>query len=702
MTPGAASVHDHPFVAEFARLFRPTAAGANLRVWIGVEPDGLGSWVCLPVAGGGVSDAGGDELIPAGEWTCGGRRFVVRLFGPAARAWVPAARAAAEAALRLADADEERAGLYEELGLVSECLAAIHEAAAGSFGSLDPRDAATRILARTASALGAGEIRAGAWLLTAEGDLEPECATGDGGPGAGRLGHGILGACSTSGGSVVRRRGNGGNGAGGDASAGDGAVEPEWAEADVAATAIPGRDGPIGALGVWRRGDGGARFDSRHVALVESMAAILGSVVENGRMVAEFVRTRVERREAEIAARIQESLLFAKPPEAPEGFEFAVVARPARSVGGDFFDFHRQGSGVFDVLAGDVMGKGAPAALIAAVLKGHFLRYAAADASGGAGQRRPFGPAEILSLVHGETVARMLDLEVFATVCLARFDAEAGTMAFADGGHPSPLHFRAATGEVATLRRDLPPRTNLPLGMFAATRYEAFVAPLEPGDAILFHSDGATEAARPGGERFGEERLREAFLEAARLPARVAAGAVLERALAFAGGALRDDATLLLVRVLRADERARPPRRIEIRADRGQLARVRDFVAEACRDVPSLLADPERMFNLRLAVVESVTNIVRHGCRNMPGGRIEIEIDASEDRVAARIRDNGVEFHPSGAPEPVLDGTQETGYGVYLVRRVCEKIEYGRDPDGMNRLDLVLRAPERPTGEPPC
>jgi phosphoserine phosphatase RsbU/P len=204
--------------------------------------------------------------------------------------------------------------------------------------------------------------------------------------------------------------------------------------------------------------------------------------------------------ELDTAARIQQRLLFGRPPAGLDGFSVGHLAVPSQWVGGDFYDFILQARGILDVVVGDVMGKGVPAALVGAAVKAGLLRAVAEERA--AGRSAPPAPEAIVTRVHAALIDQLEALETFVTLCYLRFDTSAGRLSCIDCGHVKPVLVSAANGSLETLAG-----TNLPLGFPEVGPFRETTAPFASGDMLFIYSDGLTEAAGADGELFGENRL---------------------------------------------------------------------------------------------------------------------------------------------------------------------------------------------------
>lgn len=276
--------------------------------------------------------------------------------------------------------------------------------------------------------------------------------------------------------------------------------------------------------GVGPFGDG----DARMLALFANQAAI---ALENARLHRQALEKERLERELDLAAEIQRQLLPKSLPRI-DGYEFAGWSRPARHVGGDYYDVRQGSDGGVHLVLGDVSGKGMPAALLVSTLHSALRLLLGA---------RPFDADLVASL--NRHVAEASTSNRFITLAAARLDPAAATLRYVNAGHNPPLIVRRG-GAV----EELPPG-GMPLGIFGAARYEAAEVELGTGDLLCIFSDGITECESPAAEEFGSERLAELLLDSSDLPLSDILRRIDETAVDFAAGAAQgDDQTVVLVR----------------------------------------------------------------------------------------------------------------------------------------------------------
>jgi serine phosphatase RsbU (regulator of sigma subunit) len=201
-------------------------------------------------------------------------------------------------------------------------------------------------------------------------------------------------------------------------------------------------------------------------------------------------RERIEQ-ELQVARRIQQASL---PKEVPtlEGWEVVPHYRPAREVGGDFYEFFELDDGRVGFAVGDATGKGVPAA---------FVMSATCALLGGVATASGSSPGEVLARVNEAVLAR-IPPNMFVTCFYAILDPKSGSLSYANAGHDLP-YLRHRNGEAVELRA-----RGMPLGLMPGMGYEEKETILKAGEAALFYSDGLVEAHDPMGEMFGFPRLQ--------------------------------------------------------------------------------------------------------------------------------------------------------------------------------------------------
>jgi serine phosphatase RsbU (regulator of sigma subunit) len=241
------------------------------------------------------------------------------------------------------------------------------------------------------------------------------------------------------------------------------------------------------------------------------------------------------RKDMDLAAEMQWSLL---PPLSFEsgGTSLAGLLEPAYEVGGDCFDY-ASNDGVLDLALFDAMGHGLTSSVLASMVVGAYRH----------GRRAGEDLTQLATSIDA-AVRLFPGRLIFATALLARLDVRSGRLAWLSCGHPRPIIVRRGTSLPAA--EEITVGVPLGLGTLGAVVGTLAELQLEPGDGVLFYTDGVVEARNPDGENFGEARLRDLLErehQAGGAPAEVIRRLV-RSTLTHSQVRLRDDATMLYIR----------------------------------------------------------------------------------------------------------------------------------------------------------
>jgi serine phosphatase RsbU (regulator of sigma subunit) len=247
---------------------------------------------------------------------------------------------------------------------------------------------------------------------------------------------------------------------------------------------------------------------------------------------AQIIEKEKLERELQLAHEIQMAILPAALPEVA-GFDFGACLLPARSVGGDFYEFVRLDEHRLGIMIGDVTDKGVPAAIFMAQVHAFLVAEAVHNPS----------PGDVLREVNQHLMA-MTDSGLFVTVLYGVLDCRSGEFCYARAGHELPV---LVGEEGCRVCKALNP--GQPLGLFDEPLLDEQTLTLTPGALLLLYTDGVNDERDPGGEVFGLKRLL-ALLQATSQPeAQALVDHLLETVLAHLDDAPQDDdITLLAVR----------------------------------------------------------------------------------------------------------------------------------------------------------
>ncbi len=340
--------------------------------------------------------------------------------------------------------------------------------------------------------------------------------------------------------------------------------------------------------------------------------------------------------ELNVARRIQLGLVPPVRELAGDGFDSFAFERTARAVGGDFYDLALLGDGRVLCMIADVSGKGVSAALFMAMVL-TLLHEKLVDCD---------DPAVALNEVN-DLVAANNPENMFVTLVAAIFDPATRELTFANAGHTPPL---IVGGEYV----DVDP--GFALGVFENVGIVSQKVTLEPGQGILFYTDGATEAVSADDSFFGEQRRAQGAVRAA-----------VDAVDVFAKGREQFDDLTLLALFATGDESETWEATVEPSLD--AFDEISDHVREICGESPKTKM-------VLLACDEIFTNVVSYSGASGVG----ISIRREGGSLTVAVSDDGAAFDPLARErhELVFDELDQGGMGLMLVRKVTEDIAYER------------------------
>jgi phosphoserine phosphatase RsbU/P len=273
-------------------------------------------------------------------------------------------------------------------------------------------------------------------------------------------------------------------------------------------------------------------FTDDHKRTVSTLAAQVAIAIENAQLYEQIARQekRLER-DLALARELQFRLL---PQSLPTCTNLDVAAKfaPARAIGGDLYDFMNYSLSRLAIVVGDVSGKGAPAAIYAALVSGILRSHAPIEP----------GPAEMLSAVNFSLGERRIDGQ-FVSLIYAVWDDIHRTLQVASSGLPRPLYCH--NGKIEVIEA-----TGLPLGLFDDADYDEFSFKAKPGEMFVFFSDGILDARNKAGDMFGRHRVEEIVARCAEVSADCVVQSLFKAVAEHAAGVETfDDQTVVAIKV---------------------------------------------------------------------------------------------------------------------------------------------------------
>ena len=442
----------------------------------------------------------------------------------------------------------------------------------------------------------------------------------------------------------------------------------------------------IGAIELINKHGGDGLFDDSDLTLLQVLCSSAALAILNARMASELVEQEKTKRELELAAEIQRSLLPAEPigPYPIWGLNI-----PARTVSGDFYDFFELEDGRISFCLGDVSGKGINAAMLMAKTASLYHCLGKTETR----------PGKLLARLN-EEICDTATRGMFVTLVGGIYDPKSMTARIANAGHEPPLK-RTPEGLYESFEAEAPP-LGIAVAIIPEDGYPEFDIRLDGGALYLF-SDGVTEGKLANGKMLGADGVckildENSDMSLAKRLRSVVAG--LDR-----GGDLHDDITILVIDS-RTEElstgqgggKYAPAAPIVPRLEYAipaRAARLRDVRHAVRRFLEDLGYDGTHVPDIVLIIDEACQNIIRHGYGGDSDQWIEIEVALEDFGLVILLRDFADPVDAAEIEPRDLDDVRPGGLGVHFMREIMDEISYlPREGDYGNILRMVKRATE--------
>jgi serine phosphatase RsbU (regulator of sigma subunit)/anti-sigma regulatory factor (Ser/Thr protein kinase) len=421
---------------------------------------------------------------------------------------------------------------------------------------------------------------------------------------------------------------------------------------------------------------------AQHVAPSDAVAAPMVWVLRLVDASRPYSDTDQDKLQISDLARIIEQRLAEQPALELPGWQLTTHFRPARNVGGDFYDFIPFDDGRLGIIVGDVTDKGMPAALIMIITRS-VLRAVARDL---------VSPGPVLAQAN-DLISADIPTHSFLTCTYALLDLHSGRLRYANAGHTLPYrvhrNFQRQTGRPVTAAVDELKATGMPLGLLPGLEYTEHEALLLPCETLLFHSDGIAEARNAAQEIYGFPRLRAVLERALQLSGAPLLSRVQQDLARFVGDDREPEDDISLVCLERLPHRAAPSPATEPQPcwqnllefslpsqevnERVAAARVVDAIGQ-------LDLAPASAERLNTAVAEATMNAILHGNQAKPDLPVRITVWLSEgaEYLVVRVTDQAqVPLPDFEMPDLTakLAGDQATGgWGRFLMRQMVDEV----------------------------
>ena len=444
------------------------------------------------------------------------------------------------------------------------------------------------------------------------------------------------------------------------------------------------QDQHIGAIELVNKLGGDGLFAPSDLNLLQILSSSAALAILNARMAEALVEQERVRRELELAAEIQRSLL---PEEPDESFPVHGINHPARTVSGDFYDFFPIDDGRICFNLGDVSGKGMNAALLMAKTASLFRCLG----------KTMHEPGRLLERINAE-ICETVTRGMFVTMVGGVYDPATGVVRMANAGHEPPL-VHGTDGTFTAIPAEAPPLGISPL-LVGDEGFPESELQLDGGTLYIF-TDGVTEGYLEDGSALEVDGLKALLQDNRKAGAARCLEAVISR-IDRGEGELRDDLTILGIddgpsrEQREAEPSAGDPepagerlfsRRFPARPN--QLKEIREAISESARECGS---SARTTLDLMLVVDEACQNIIRHAYAGVPAGDIVVEIRRAGDDMVILLRDFAPAVDVAKIQPRELDDVRPGGLGTHFIREIMDEVEFLPLPaDGGNLLKLVKR-----------
>ena len=376
--------------------------------------------------------------------------------------------------------------------------------------------------------------------------------------------------------------------------------------------------------------------------------------------------------ELDVAAKIQSGAVPSNFPAYPERTEFDIYAymKPAKEVGGDFYDFYMIDDDHMALVMADVSGKGIPAALFMMVTK--IIIKIKCTTTGGT-------PKEIIEFVNNRICSNN-SADMFVTIWFGILELSTGTITSVNAGHDDPMICKKGDTFNLCIQKH-----GLVAGAMEGARYTQSVIQLEKGDKLFLYTDGVPEATDKNNTLFGCDRMMQALYDVREGAPKQVLEHMKQAVDDFVGEAPQfDDITMLCLEYYGAQEMEKT---LHIEANNDNLDEVMDFVSDYLEQNH---VSQKAQMQIVLAVEEIFVNIANYAYQ--PGtGDADVKAHFENNTLTLVFEDSGVAYNPLAKKDPDITLSAEErqigGLGIYMTKKIMDDVAY-EYKDGKNILTL--------------
>lgn len=384
------------------------------------------------------------------------------------------------------------------------------------------------------------------------------------------------------------------------------------------------------------------------------------------------IREAMVEKDVTIASEIQSGML---PSDITDREEFSIASRmyPAKTVGGDFYDFFMVDESHLAIVMADVSGKGISAAMFMATAR--TLIRSNVQAGGDL--------AKAMEKANREQASDNV-MKYFVTVWIGVLDLKTGDVTYIDAGHNPP--FIEKDGKFTKLEA----KPDFVFGRKRAIRYNKQHVKMDIGDRIFLYTDGVTEAVGPNGTMYGEDRLNSSLDSHGGANVEDLVDQVKSDLSQFVRDAVQSDDITIMAMEYKQVYSVQEDEGITVSADSEGHSKI---ISRLQRILTEAGCKPKVINEMQVAVSEIFANLDMYAYGEMPEkGDIKVAMDVFSDRISITITDWGVPFNPLEHldPDPVenFNNRKRGGLGIMIVKKICDDVTYTREGDH-NILKLV-------------
>ncbi len=404
----------------------------------------------------------------------------------------------------------------------------------------------------------------------------------------------------------------------------------------------------------------------------------MGTSIQNALLYQEKLKKENLEQELVVAHKIQLGLL---PSETPKHhhFQFSAISKPAREIGGDYFDFFEISPNTVGILIADIVGKGIPAGLFMAALKStlysHIFRFES--------------PKKAMSFLN-QLLSKDPVITKFIPTFYGILNTETNVFTYTNAGHEPALL-------VSKTQCTLLDTKGFPLGGMEETIFEEKKVKLQPNDTLFLFTDGIIESKNKRGTIFGLKRLKEQLKKTRLLKPDQIIQKIIETVKEFSHVTqMEDDMTLVCVKHSKTSQKKVTKStilhqsEIEVTSTKEDVKKIRTHIDDICKKNK---IKKSTCFDIKLAVDEAQSNIIEHVYFGETTGKIILNTKVYIDRIEISLVDFGHSVHQKTIKNKRQDlkDLEGSGLGVFLINTLMDKVIRKQLPNVGNELILIKK-----------